>query len=695
MVKGTVFLSVAVFCLMMIPAMSCATDLDELVRVVSRSVSGNRARDYTMRLWQYDKWNTFPMWKKTAREAQAIMKERGFDEAEIVDTPADGVTQHGTWTNPISWDVKQATLEVIEPKGLPDEYRLLCNYLDNPTSVNMFSCPTPPGGLETELVLLEDSDPGELDKIDARGKIILISSGPGGFKRYLDKYGIPGILTDTIEGINRDFIDANNWNNTWSDRPGGWLMNAADSRNNFAFSISQKKGNYLRNLLRQGRTVKVRAVIDSRYYTDDTLPYVTGCVKGSGAEGEDVLIVGHMYEWGANDNCTGTSAILESIGTLNDLIRSGVLPRPRRSIRAWLGFEMYGSMAFTMNNLEHMRTKTIACVCCDTPAADYDASTTAFNISMNFNACPSFTDAVWPEVAGRFYSRDNRYKLWKTLPFTSGRDNFFGDPLIGVPLNSISMNNGGHLHHNSMDTIDKTDPRTLRDLGILNAVYLYYIANAGYDDVPVITNLTFDRAVNVILEKKREFSDRIPSVSDGAGMGKLLYDGTKTIEYYTALEQKALAGIERIVSSDRQPEVRASLARYIKNVGEFGKLMTAQLRDEANEKAKAGSIKIVKYEKPEGPWEKEAAGIVPRRTKVGTLTFDGIPIEEWKEVRSAPSWWSSRSWAASSYFWCDGKRNLNEIKDLIEFEAGAPVRNFDLIEYYKFLEKYKMVEFVK
>ena len=111
-------------------------------------------------------------------------------------------------------------------------------------------------------------------------------------------------------------------------------------------------------------------MIDSRYYTDDSLAYVTGCLRGSGGAGEEVLIAGHMYEWGANDNCTGASSILESVGTLHGLISSGVLPRPRRSIRVWLGFEMYGSMAFTMHNLERLRTKTIASVCCDISEAD-------------------------------------------------------------------------------------------------------------------------------------------------------------------------------------------------------------------------------------------------------------------------------------------------------------------------------------
>jgi len=459
-------------------------DVNELLQVVQSMVSGNRARDYTMRMWQYDKWSTLPMWKKTAREAQTIMRERGFDEAEIIDTPADGVTQHGTWTNPIGWDVKQATLEVIEPSNLPDEYRYLCNYIDNPTSLNNFSCPTPPEGIETELVLVEQPSPEAFGKLDVRGKIILIPESSRAMKRFYDEYGILGIVTDEIEGNNKDFITANNWLNGWSDIPGGWQMNASDSRNNFGFSISQKKGNYLRNLLRQGKTVKVRAKIDSRYFTDDTLPYVTGCVKGAGNAGEEVLIVGHMFEWGANDNCTGCASILESVGVLNELIRAGILPRPQRTIRVWMGFELYGSMAFTMHNLERLRDKTIASVCCDTPAENYNYSTTVFSVTMNFNACPSFTDAVFPEIVGKYYNRYSPYKLWKTRSFSSGLDNFFGEPMIGVPLNAVSMNNGGHLHHNSMDTIEKVDPRTLRELSILNAVYLYYMANAGFDEIP-------------------------------------------------------------------------------------------------------------------------------------------------------------------------------------------------------------------
>ncbi|MFC1528960.1 hypothetical protein ACFL5B_03535 [Candidatus Latescibacterota bacterium] len=693
--KAAVTIFLAVLVISVFPGQGDAVEIDELLQAVSREVSGNRARDYTMRLWQYDKWNTFPMWEKTAREAQTIMTEREFDEAEVINTPTDGVTRYGAWTNPIAWDVKQATLEVIEPANLPDEYRYLCNYMDNPTSLNFFSSPTPPEGIETELVVLERSNPEALRALNARGKIVLVSSNGGGMKKYLDSNGIPGIVSDQIEGNNRDYISANHWLNTWSDFPGGWMMTASDSKNNFCFSISQKKGNYLRNLIRQGRTVKVRAKIDSRYYTDGTLPYVTGCVKGYGSEDEDVLIVGHMYEWGANDNCSGSAAIIEAVGALNGLIRSGVLPRPKRSIRVWLGFELYGSMAYTIHNLDRLQNRTIACVCCDTPAENYDLSTTALSISMNFNACPSFTDAVFPEIARRYYSRYSPYKLWKTRPFRSGIDNFFGDPMIGVPLNAVTMNNGGHLHHNSMDTIDKTDPRTLRDLSILNAAYLYYIANAGYDEIPVLANLGSEHGMRIVLGKMTEMKNRVSDVNDGEMLGELLVKGVSVIEYYTDLQKKAIHRIEKLVPENRRGEAGKLLKPYIDSIDEYGELMVKQFRDAVKEKSDRESIKVVRYRKEEGQWEREAATIIPKRRIVGTLTLEEIPPEEWRDITGSPRWWSARGWAAASYFWCDGKRNLNEIRELVELEADRPIRNFDLIQYYRLLERYDIVEFME
>jgi hypothetical protein len=671
-----------------------AAELVDLLSVMNHEISGNRARDYTMRLWQYDKWSTLPMWKKSSAEVRTIMQERGFDEAELVETAADGVTRYGDWVNPLGWDAKDATLEVIEPANLPDEYRYLCNYRDNPTSLGCWSAPTPPEGIEAELVVLERSDPELLKTIDARGKIILVSSNSRGLKRYLDQYGIIGIVSDQIEGHSKDSVTINNWLNGWSDIPGGWLMIDSDSKKPISFSISQKKAQYLRDLLRQGKTVKVRARVDSRYYTDDTLPYTTGYIRGSGDEEEEVLAATHNHEWGASDNAAGSAAILEAVGTINDLIRSGALPRPRRGIRVWIGSEIYGSIAFAVHNLERLQKKTIAAIDCDDGGGDYDLMTSAVTLVMNPNCCPTYTDAVITEIARRYYATYQPDRLFRTIPYQMA-DSFFCEPMIGVPTNWIYPRTGGTLHHNSSDTIDKIDPRSLHDMSMLLAVFLYYLANAGYDEVPYIADLTFDWGMKAIIEKSSEMHDRLRTAKDGAEIGKVLAEGTEVIEYYTGLQEKAVQSIARLVADDRKPQAQQHLSQCAQNIRDYGALAVKQFRDRVNEKAKAGSIRIVPYTAPAGQWEREAASIIPKRSIIVSLSLSGIPPEEWEEVTSLPRWWSATNWASASYWWCDGKRNLNEIKKLCELEAGVPVRNFDLIRYYRFLERHKLVEFVK
>ena len=668
-----------------------ADRLGDLMTTIAHEISGNRAHAYTARIWQYDKWSTLPMWKKSSEEIRAIMLERGFDEAKLIGVPADGKTKVATWTTPIGWDATQATLEIIEPANLPEEYRYLCDYRNNPTSLGCWSAPTPPAGLEVELALLEQSNPEALGKIDARGKMLLVSSNARGMKKYLDKNGAVGVVSDEIEGHSKDSVQANNWQNGWTDLPGGWLMTGADAKNHIQFSISQRKANYLRDLLRRGVKVKVRAKVDSRYYTNDTLPYTTGFVRGTG--NEEVLIGGHNHEWGASDNAAGCASALEAVGTLNDLIRSGVLPRPKRGIRLWFGQEIHGSLAYAVHNLERLNTRTVASIMLDDGGLDYDDIHSLLTMVMNPNCCPSYTDPLLVEIARRYFAAYAPLRQVIVSPY-SNADNFYCDPAIGVPSNWIQMNNVNYLHHNSKDTIDRVDARSLRDTAILGALYVYFIANADEKDLPALAKLTRDRGMEAILQKYSEMSGRIDSARDGESYGRVSREGVKAIEYYTGLQKQALSSIERIIPKEKLTEARAALAGYSESLGEYGALLAKRFRSEVEQRARAASITVATIARPDGPWEREASTLIPKRNYIGVYSLQGIPVEEWVEVNGDPHWWGATTWASASLWWCDGKHNLNEIKELCELEAGTPMTGFDLIRYYRFLEKYKLVTFV-
>ncbi|MFC1608399.1 hypothetical protein ACFL47_10570 [Candidatus Latescibacterota bacterium] len=383
---------------------------------------------------------------------------------------------------------------------------------------------------------------------------------------------------------------------------------------------------------------------------------------------------------------------MEAAGALNDLIRSGVLQRPKRGIRLWFGSEIYGSLAFAVDNLQHLNTKTVASLMCDDGGGNYDDVAFMPSLVMNPNCCPTFTDALLEMVTRKYYTTYQPQRILMTNKYLMA-DNLFCDPMIGVPSNWIKMNNGNPLHHNSKDTIDKLDPRSLRDVSVISALFLYFAADAGYDDLITLAEITRDRGMKLLLKKYSELSERVSDADEGVEFGKLRVEGPETIEYYTDLQIKALNSIERIIQPGRRDDADTVLARYAEKIDALGKTLANNLRVAVDEKAKAGSVKIVKYRKTDGEWEREAETIKPLRNFAGVYSLLHIPVEEWVEVRGDPHWWGATSWASASLWWCDGKRNLKEIKKLCELEAGIPIRNFDLIKYYRFLEKFDMVEF--
>src|SRR3954462_5451719 len=132
-------------------------------------------------IWQTDRWFTFPKFEETAKNVAEIMRRAGLEDVEIGAPPADGVTQAGYWTMPLAWDVKVGTLEIVDPQ-VPADQRVLADYQKVPASICMWSGPTPPGGVGTEVVLGGTGSPQQ----DLKGKLVL---GARGSKRAVAAAG--------------------------------------------------------------------------------------------------------------------------------------------------------------------------------------------------------------------------------------------------------------------------------------------------------------------------------------------------------------------------------------------------------------------------------------------------------------------------------------------------------------------------
>ena len=121
----------------------------------------------------------------------------------------------------------------------------------------------------------------------------------------------------------------------------------------FGFNIPLREGEFLKSRLMRGEKITVEVNIEAQ-----TLPYdlenVVCLIPGTEPDSGEVIFSAHLFEGivkqGANDNISGSAAILEVARTLQTLISEGRLPRPRRSIRFLWGPEFSGTSLWVKDN---------------------------------------------------------------------------------------------------------------------------------------------------------------------------------------------------------------------------------------------------------------------------------------------------------------------------------------------------------
>src|SRR6266702_3556190 len=85
------------------PAMCPAADeasFARLVQQIGSSVQPDHAMQTMRRVWEDDRWFTFPKFRETAEYLKAAMTAAGLRDVELLEAPADGVSRAGNWTMP-------------------------------------------------------------------------------------------------------------------------------------------------------------------------------------------------------------------------------------------------------------------------------------------------------------------------------------------------------------------------------------------------------------------------------------------------------------------------------------------------------------------------------------------------------------------------------------------------------------------
>jgi hypothetical protein len=245
-------------------------------------------------------------------------------------------------------------------------------------------------------------------------------------------------------------------------------------------------------------------------------------------------------------------------------------------------------------------------------------------------------------------------------------------------------------HHSSADMPDRVDARSLRDLAIVTASYLYYLANAEEPEALWLATISQTRGYQQILDAASQFLDQIDAAHDAGRLSQVLGEANDKISYSAGRQTQAVYSVLRLIPDEQRNRVRTALDPLAKQLDEFRNAQSERVRLSVDQRARL--LGITTPIQPAATPDREAAvasTIVVKRKRFGTIPMDDLPPDKWQGYPSG-------AWdlvPITALYWCDGQRNLAEVIHLTRMEQGAT--NFDFVGYFRFLRDHGYVDFVK
>jgi len=480
--------------------------------------------------------------------------------------------------------------------------------------------------------------------------------------------------------------------------------------------LPAREGEILRTRLVQGKKIKVHAIVEATKQKHDL--QVPNCsIPGTEPGADEVILSAHIFEGftkqGANDNYSGSAAILEVARTLETLIDSGRLPRPRRTVRFIWVPEFSGTIPWVNAHPELMK-RTLCNINLDMVGLQLSKSFSFLIVMRTTYGNPHYVNDVLEHyfryvseanrnyIANRMSSAEPRRIVAPTgteeplyyyvgTHFGSSDHEVFNDWGIGVP--GAMMNNWPDLwYHTSSDSPDKLDPTQLKRAAIITAASAYTIASA--DDA---------------------IASQIASeiVSNSAGrLGHQLARGIEEIKradqaqlaatYKRASGYLAAAAINDRATVDSVVELALDKPRLAKHLTAL-KAAVSGLEDgslkalDSQMRITASLLGTKPIELSLTPEEKKAAGIIPRPTaKIREKGYRGYraAIDEAAKTSGKQGAVSGASQAASEIqLLCNGKNSALDMKKMLDTQFQRATELEGIVAYLEILKQAGMVEY--
>jgi len=674
----------------------------EIKKLVKEELSGEKAKDQVAQITQYHRIQASTMFHQAAEHVKQQLLNIGLQDATIEQFTSDGATKYWTHTSPIGWEARNAELRLIEP-----EQQLITRYTDVPTSLHTCSNATPPEGITAELIDVGlGTKPEHYEGKDVKNKLVFATGRARTVhEEAVYKHSAAGVITDTLaqemknvrESI--DIPDAHGYQGI-----GPTAENLPQVR--FGFSLSKRQGNHLRTLLRDGKTVKLHAKVDAKLFPSK-MDVITTTIQGSTKPNEEIFIIAHLChpQPSANDNASGSGLLIEIARTIQTLINSNKLPRPKRTIRFMWVPEFNGTIAY-LHDQPDATNRLVAGINLDMVGQNQELCKSTLNIERTPDSLPSYLNDLilnLTEDTIKEFDHETAFGLASTFryaetPHSGGSDHqIFVDSTIAVPCIML-LQWPDTFYHTSMDTIDKVSSESLKRVGWITTVAALTLANADTDEAVHILNQTCSRgqtriqkaqhqATQELYEKKHDPKTKTDPQLQAQTLTKTTQYHKNRIEHIMQREKQALQSVKRLADT---PELDTLIQKFTKHIEETGNQAIARLHETLQFISKSLGITLpAQIEETDA--EKQAKSIIPTRLVKCTLDMDTfkklIGTEQYKwyeEIGEKDTKQSLKQFEILNFM--NGIRNLYEIVQAVSAEYGETSMEHAL-RFIKDLEK--------
>ena len=657
----------------------------EVFELLQDELSGQLAKDHVIEITRFHRIQGSRGYSEAAQYVLTTLREFGFqeDRAWIESFPSDGKVVYQTWQSPSGWDIESAELRMIEPS---DE--LLVRYPEIGMSVITYSNA---GEARAELV---DVGAGAADSdyngIDVTGKFVLATGNGGDVHRLaVLKYGAAAVicyLDDSRALEHPDMIGST----------GMWPRTEEIPKVTFGFNISNRQGRYLKGLLAEGEKVVLDGKVVGRGLEPWRMEVIVALIPGGENADQELLFTAHLDhpKESANDNASGSAALLDMARALDSLIRLGKLPRPRRTIRFLWVPELHGTMAYLDSHSElrgpRLGGNVLANLNLDMVGENLDL----LHSRMNITWTPATISSVLTDLTAVTAERVDRQEIispggsssnfnYRITPFSPGSDHIvFNDGAVGVPAMML-----GHwpdyTRHTTEDTPDKVDPLELERAELIATSVFWTLATITQGPSLDLANLVAANAQARLIQDTRKAVSWILS-SPIEVLEVNYHDAKRVIDF--ALDRETLA-LRSVLDFAPFRLTRRLVDTWTQSLQGQAELQRRTLHAIFYQRAGRLPIPTILSEP-----ERQASKVIPRRLTRGPFA-SGVP--ELLLPEEARVWYSTAEASRLDRYLLvnliDGSRSILKIRNDLS-AATQPVSLRAVDRFVRDLEQAKLIE---